>query len=646
MPERKINLSDDFPELTFTAWKEKVIKDLKGKSFEKLFTKTFEDITLQPLYDFHQSRGTLEKSPYPSQVNYRRGFSPSGYSLRKWQIAQNLYETVPEKFNIIAKHELEQRQNAISARINGINKKLILDKLSLRINNYDDFKNAFSGIDFTKVPVHFSLTSDYLRFFNFLQKFSNEQKLEMENFKGSAAADPIRTFAASGKIPKLNLNDDSLKFYEYVKSMSELFPPVRTIGIDASIYSDAGATAVQELAFSLAAGVEYFNFLNEKLSNNLIAKKTRFTFGIGTNFFMEIAKLRAFRVLWDSVLTGFGVNVNLNRILVEVRSSQFTQTITEPYSNLLRATTEALAGIIGGVDLIDIAPYNIGFEKPSAFSRRIAANIQIIIREETNIGKVIDSAGGSYYVENLTNELVNKAWELFQTIEKNGGMIEALRKAIPQKMVNKIREEKINYLKMRKSSLIGTNVYVKNSGEIPVEISSPAKHNAAFTDSWEEVEKFDFSRASMIFEDLLKSVNKYAEENKGFPQITGLAIGEIPDYKPRADFSRSLFETAAFEINFNAVDKINFDIEQILKNSDSRIILLASSDQKYLEFIEELKSLISDNPDRTFIIAGKHPEIEAVLQNFENVDFIFASMNVYDFLKNLFENKILSVKNV
>jgi methylmalonyl-CoA mutase len=343
MEKSNLNIAEDFPTQTFEEWKTKVIADLKGKPFEKLSTETYEGIDLEPLYDFERNKNTLAEIPYPSQKNFRRGFVASGYSLRDWQIAQSFFETNPVSFNKMALDELNERQNAISTPLNGINGKIISDKLSLEINNYHDFKAAFQKIDFTKIPVHISLTSDYLKFYEYLTGFAKENYLSNENFKGSFTADPIRTFAAAGKIPQLKLNDDSLKFAEFVSEMASKFPPVKTIGIDASIYGNAGGSAVHELAFALATGVEYFNFLNEKIPTRTLAKKTKFTFSVGTNFFMEIAKLRAFRILWNSILEGFNISGKPQRILVEAKSSQFVQTIIEPYSNLLRATTEALA---------------------------------------------------------------------------------------------------------------------------------------------------------------------------------------------------------------------------------------------------------------------------------------------------------------
>ncbi len=641
MEKSKLNITEDFPPQTFEEWKTKVISDMKGKPFEKLKTTTYEDILLDPLYDFEQSEKTDAEIPYPSQKNYRRGFGASGYSLRDWQIAQSFFETNPDLFNKAAHDELNERTNAISTSVNGTNYKLISDKLSLSIVDYNDFRTAFQKIDFSKIPVHISLTSDYLRFYEYFNNFAEESQLSNENFKGSLTADPLRTFVVTNIIPQLKLNDNSLKFTEFVAEMANKFPPVKTIGIDASVYGDAGGNAIHELAFALATGVEYFNFLNEEIPINTLARKTKFTFGIGTNFFMEIAKLRAFRILWSSVLEGFNVTTKPQRILVEAKSSQFVQTITEPYSNLLRSTTQALAGVIGGADLIQVFPYNIGFEQPDDFARRIAANIQIIIREETSVRKVIDSAGGSYFVENLTDRLVDKAWEMFQDIEKTGGMIESLKKGLPQKLVAETREKKITDLKKRKLSLIGTNVYVKTTDVVPDEIFRESKSENYVYANLTKISPFDFTRASKIFEDLLKSVNAYAKQNGSYPQVEGITFGKISDYKPREDFSRSLFETGAFNLNLSHVDNLTTEPRQIIEHASSELVLFISSDKNYLESLEDLKLLFTTYPDNTFIIAGKNPRVETELKRLANVDFIYTGMNVYDFLKDLFENKIL-----
>ncbi len=646
MLKENIDISNDFAPQTLSSWKEKVISDLKGKTFESLQTETYEGITLDPIYDFESLKNKLSKIPYPTQVNYRRGFQSSGFTYNDWQIAQNTYETTPKEFNKKALHDLEHGQNSISVSVNSPTVDIFSDRFSLRINNYNDFKIAFSGIDLTNIPLHISVISDFQRFPDYLNKFVLENRLLSDKLKCSVSADPIRLFVTTGKLPAKKLNNDSLMFTRFVQETEEAFPTVKSIGVDSSIYSEAGGSAVQELAFALASAVEYLNFLNEDLPTTTLVNKMKFTFSVGTNFFMEIAKLRAFRILWSSVLEGFGISQDeAPSISLAVKSLGFLQTFTEPYSNMLRATTEAFSAVIGGADIIETAPFNIGFEKPDEFARRIARNIQIIIREETGIRFVIDSAAGSYYVENLTDKFVVKSWELFQTIEKEGGMISALEKGIPQKLINDVRKKKITDLKKRKFKLIGTNVYVKSADNIPYEIKTNPINN--ITDNWKEIDKLDFTRASQIFEDLLKRVFNYSQEVGEFPSVEAFTLGAVPQYKPRYDFSRALFETAAFKLNVTNINDDDWnEVADKISTSQSSIILFASSDSEYEKSIDAIKKIASDFPRKTIIVAGKNKEIVNELKEFNNVEFIFAGMDVYDFLNQLFENKILNVKNV
>src|SRR5690606_8722135 len=214
---------------------------------------------------------------------------------------------------------------------------------------------------------------------------------------------------------------------------------IKTIGVNGLHFNNAGSNSVQELAFTLATAVEY---LNEMIARGLkvddVAKRIKFTFGIGSFYFMEVAKLRAARILWSKILEAFGVNEENRKTSIHCKTTRFNQTYFDPYVNMLRSTTEAFYAIVGGADSIHTNPFDESFNPSDNFSRRIARNTQIVLKEESHLDQVIDPAGGAYFVEKLTDDIANAAWKLFQSIEGKDGMINAIQSGFVQEEISKV----------------------------------------------------------------------------------------------------------------------------------------------------------------------------------------------------------------
>jgi methylmalonyl-CoA mutase len=229
--------------------------------------------------------------------------------------------------------------------------------------------------------------------------------------------------------------------FDYLASLTEsalVFPNLRTIHLNAATYNNSGADTVQELAFGISTGSEYLTQLTDRgLSADFAASKMRFSFGIGSNYFMEIAKLRAARLLWSVVQKGFripeGESIKMD---IHCVTSEKNKSENEPDMNMLRTQTEAMSAILGGTDSLTVEPFDKTFRHPDEFSERIARNQQLILKEEAYFDKVADPAGGSYYIENLTSLIADKAWRLFLEIEDQGGFLSSLNSGFIMKKLS------------------------------------------------------------------------------------------------------------------------------------------------------------------------------------------------------------------
>ena len=628
-----LDFTDDFPPQSFEEWKEKVIADLKGKPFEKLVTRIYEGVDLQPIYVYEKTKEKLAALPYPSFENFMRGEKASG-NFTGWNIAQTIYAETADEFNRALKTDVEMGLNSVNLKLrDSLLSKTFDDFFALEINNVDDLNRLLDGVNIERFPFYVFSSFPNENFLSIFKEYLNSQNIDVKNIRGGIEIDPVNESIAAGLSPQ---NSDEFwdEIFTHVNSVNEIAPNYFSVNIKANNYANAGGGAVCELAYALASAVEYLSASDRKFPLEKLAGKIRFTFALTPFFFTDIAKLRAFKPLWRKVLREFGIDNFAVNILAE--SSVFYRTVAEPYANMLRATAESFGAIIGGANAINIIPFNTAYEKPDDFSRRMARNAQIILQDESALNRVIDSGGGSYYLETLTEEFAEKAWKLFQTIEAEGGMLSAAKKGIAQKRINEVRQKKFDDFAKRKLIAVGINAYVKRDDKIADELL-PGNNAYALASKFNLTKSYDpldFTRLSTSFENLRKKV--LASEP---PKIELVALGKLSSYKARADFSRALFETAGFEVVYPEKGNTTTDdaVRQIL-NSRNKIFTLCSDDETYSEFIPTIAKRISEEvPEKKLILAGKPKNDFATYEQSGVSSFIYAGMNALEFLSDLFE---------
>ncbi len=467
--ETQEKLFEGFPATSAAEWRRAAEEALAGAPFEKkLVTRTPEGIDLQPIYSREEAERLPLRATWPGLPPYVRGPAALDSRPNGWRIAQELPYGLPEEFNPALLQDLNRGQNCVNLLLD-VATRLGLDPdaglpgevggCGLSLATLDDIERALRGVDLSAVPLHVPAGISALSITALLAAWLAEQGKQPSCLHGAVLSDPIAEWVARGTLPGglPAAYSETAALTDWV-ARNEV--GLRTVGVQASLWADAGGNAVQELGFGLATGVEYLRELaRRKLPVDRAAPHFLFTYALGSNLFMEVAKLRAARLVWARAVGAAGGGAQAQRLVCHGRTSMWNKTVLDPHVNLLRATAEAFAGVVGGCSSLHVAPFDECFRVPDDFSRRLARNIQIILGEECQLNRVVDPVGGSWYVETLTLQLAEKAWALFQDVERRGGMAAALRAGFPQEAVAASAKERIASVETRRDGVIGTNLH-------------------------------------------------------------------------------------------------------------------------------------------------------------------------------------------
>jgi len=478
----KSMLRDIFPLHTYDQWREAVDKQLKGAPFEKKLVKgTYEGIEIQPMYFLHDVEDLPHMGSLPGTPPFVRGTKVLGHVVDPWEISQEIGYGDPAEHNRAAGADLKRGQTALNmvldrAVLSGLDPARAesgqVGRGGLSIATVDDVAATFDGIDLEKTPLFIYAGPSGLPVAALVAAFLQRDKKSTEKLRGCIGSDPLASLGIEGEL-LLSLKESYDEMAGLTLWAKENAPRLRTMAVHGNQYHDAGAGAVQELAFAMATGVEYLReMLSRGISIDDAAPRVCFSFSVGSDFFMEMAKLRAARLLWERVVDAFGGNNASKRLFMHVRTSWWNKTVTDPYVNMLRVTTEAFAAICGGCDSLYVGAFDEPVGPPDEFSRRIARNVQIILKNESHLNSVVDPGGGSWYTEVLTDAIAGKAWRLFQQVEKKGGMLKALQQGFPQEQAAETALRRAKNIAVRKDVFVGTNKY-PNLIEKPIEKADP-----------------------------------------------------------------------------------------------------------------------------------------------------------------------------
>ena len=563
-------LFSEFNTATMADWEHKAQKDLRETPLESLTWHTYENIDVKPYY----AKEDIANLPFvkhePGQFPYLRGRKTGDNS---WQNIQQ----IEAKGN--ARHDIEKAADALQRGADGIH---------FVVHNPELFDLAYlvRKIDLTNSTVAYTLQEQPD---TFLQRLYGELKncgISHTNLRGFISFDPISV--------KSTITHEEKKAIIQVLGLTKDSPELYGVTVNGTSFSGIGASITQEVAYTLSAAVAYIDRLTdagEPLES--VLRNMQFQMASGTNYFFEIAKLRVLRLLWAAVVEAYGANPELAASLrIHSATSSWYQTTLDPYVNMLRTTTEAMAAVISGCDSLTVTPFDSTFRASDEFSERIARNVSIILKEEAYLDKAIDPAAGSYYLEALTDALAKKAWALFKEVEERGGFEEAYKSGFILGTITEVSHRKFRNVATGRDVMVGTNKYPNPKEQLPFD---PEELIQSLS--------FDSTRAAYPTEVMRMATELHKRKLQRRPRAIVAVIGESAQRHANAGFAQEFFACAGFETDLMQFTTVEEASEQ-LSDTAVEVLVVSSSEAAYVrEFGPRIRNhhakptvILADNP--------------------------------------------------
>lgn len=651
-------LFEEFPPVSKEAWEQVIREDLNGADYtEKLRWDTGEGISVLPFYrredlSAHKPKSALAKSYSNAEPN-------------AWEIRERIYAASIDEAAVQVQQALQRGAKALEfpLTVRRTEGNLGGDLQGLPIQSQKDFDQLISNIDLSETPVHFDSGTGSPLLLAMLRNTTGDQDSEPV---ASFSYDPFVYLLQHGQYPKKKqrLTDEIVALARFT---TDHLSNARPLAIDARLYHNAGGTIVQELSFAMAAASEYLALLTEDgLDAGRASRKLHFSFAVGSNYFLEIAKFRAARLLWKNLLQAYGAGAEADEhpAYLHAETSRWNKSLYDPYTNMLRTSTEGMSAAIAGCDSMTILPFDQHFRRPDEFSRRIAHNQQLILSEETHFDKVSDPGAGSYYIEELTDKLAQEAWELFQDVEQEGGLLKAIEYGTVQSAIQDSRQKRDQAIARRGRIFVGTNQYSNAEDQMNDEIDRPYQ-TVSLNESDDDLDLdiqqipgdlaeamqqgalmgdlvpylFDFEktlyriitpyRGTEAFDELRLATEQHSET----PTVLTLPLGNKKWRKARSTFSANFFGCSGYDIK----DPIGFDSTdaaiEAVKKQGADIAVICSSDKEYEELVPELCHKLNELENRPIIVLAGYPKEKVEAYRQAGVDeFIYAKCNVLETL--------------
>ena len=595
MSNTKEKLFSEFQAPTKQEWLDKIGVDLKGADFQKrLVWKTPEGFSVQPFYQ----RDDVEKlsTPYsmPGEFPFVRGNKKNDNT---WYIRQEIEADDAKAANAKALDVLNKGIDSLSFTIPG-------DCVSAEF-----VETLLKDIYCDCVELNFNTCKRHsAELAEILVAYFEKKGYDKEKIVGSIDWDPMDKILQGKPVDHIMevMNTYAVPLVNTLKD----YPNFRCITVNAVNLSNKGAYCMQELGYALAWGNEYMQQLTDAgVDATLAAKKIKFNMGISENYFMEIAKFRAGRMLWAEIVKQYEPKCDCAcQMIVNAITTEYNMTIFDAHVNLLRSQTETMSAALAGVHSIVVTPFDAAYEKPDDFSERIARNQQLLLKEECHFNTVVDPSAGSYYIETLTESLAKEAWKEFLAVEEKGGFLEAIKSGAVQEDIDATNAKRHTLAAQRREFILGTNQFPN------------------FNEKSEGKRPLNNTRLAADFENLRLATEGAAKQPIAFM----LTIGSLVWRQARAQFSCNFLASAGYKV----IDNLGFPtveegIEAAMK-ANADIVVLCSSDEEYAEYaIPAFKAL---NNRAMFVVAGA-PECMEDLKKEGIENFIHVKVNQLETLK-------------
>lgn len=609
MDNNSNKLFQEFVAPTTQEWIDKIQVDLKGADYQKrMVWRTNEGFDVQPFY----RREDVEKLQTPDSLPGEFPFVRGNKKLdNEWYVRQNITANSAAEANAKALDVLNKGVTSLGFSI---------PKAELSEEYIDALLN---NIVCDCVELNFvTCKRCSLKLAELLVAYFEKKGYDKENIVASIDWDPIEKTVAKGK--------DVDFLFEYAPKLIETvkdYPNFRVISVNSVSLCNSGAYIVQELGYALAWGAEYLQQLVDAgVEPTLAAKKIKFNMGVSENYFMEIAKFRAARMLWAEIVKQYEPKCECAcKMIVNAETSMYNMTVFDAYVNMLRTQTESMSAALAGVHSIVVNPFDAAYEVPNDFSERIARNQQLLLKEECHFSTVVDPSAGSYYIEELTSSLAKEAWKLFIAVEEQGGFFAAAKAGTIQDAINSTNEKRHLHAAQRKEFILGTNQFPNFTENSEGKVAETECCNCG-CDETAPFKSICASRLSADFESLRLSTEKADKQPVAFM----LTVGNLVWRQARAQFSTNFLACAGYKV----IDNLGFStVEEgidaaLAANAD--IVVICSSDEEYAEYAIPAYKYLDNRA--IFVVAGA-PACAEELKEAGIENFIHVKVNQLETLK-------------
>lgn len=603
-------LFNEFPEVTTEQWEKVIEKDLKGADYnKKLIWKTNEGFDVKPYYRANDIDNLEYLKTNPDELPYVRGYKENNNA---WDMRQDFETADLEKQNSLALMSLERGANSI-----GFNAE--------KIEKESDFNVLLKDIKVEYIKVNFLKSKNFLQLLQTYVAYLKKNNVDTDKLEGSINYDVFAYALTHGKYYS-SLEDNLNELVELIKFAKENLPKYKVVNVNATVLRDSGSSITQELGFAVAEANEYMALLTDKgFSIKDIAQRLMFSFATGGNYFFEIAKLRSLRLLWANIMQQYkGADKDDAKTFVHAENTIYNKTIFDAHVNLLRTTTETMSSAVAGADSISVKPFDIALKESDEFSVRLALNQQILLKEESYLDKIVDPSAGSYYIETLTNNISEQAWNIFKEVESLGGYSKAIEQNFVQEKVEQTFEAVAKDVAKRKKVIVGTNQY-PNLAEKSINLEKQDKQKTAENTAFKPLQK---RREASAFERLRLDVIS----SKKVPTVFCLLYGNLAMRTARAGFASNFFGVAGYEIaNNRGFDTIEEAAKEIIK-ANNDILVLCSSDDEYQELVQQILPLVKGKIKHIVVAGNPVDELKEEFNKAGVTDYINVRTNALESL--------------
>jgi methylmalonyl-CoA mutase len=691
MTDQQLKFAEGFPMPTYEQWVAEVEKALKGAPFDKrMYTKTYEGVTLRPIYTRQDWPSAGDPSGFPAAMPFTRGGRAAGNRVDDWDVRQAYAYPDPAKCNDIILNELARGVTSLHIRFDRAARagldgdadgtETLAGTDGIMIYSVDDLDRLLTGVYLDLVPISLAAGAQFVPAAALLAALWQRRRIAPAAAKGTFNADPLAELARQGQLPT-SIEQALAQLGDLAKHTAAGYPQVTAVGVNTSPYHDAGATESQDLAISMATVVAYLRAMTEAdLDIDQACRQILFTYSVPCDQFLGICKLRAARKLWARIAEASGASEPARAMRLNAVTAWRMMSKRDPWVNMLRSTVACFAAAVGGADSVTVQPFDTALGPPGELGRRVARNTHAILAEESNLAKVVDPAGGSWYVESRTDELAEVAWAEFQAIEKAGGIVQMVKDgSLAKKIADAYAQREINLAK-RRDPLTGVSEF-PNILEAPLEHEMPDL-SADFRTAAERLKATRSKEANAVsravdgikaaqpgaqtsvafaaalagatvgqmasalagetttlaplprhrlaerFEALRDASDACEQKTGARPKIFLANLGTIAQHTARATFSKNFFEVAGIQAITNAGFADAASCAAAFKESVAKIAILCSTDAIYEQMVPEVAPALKAAGCEYLFLAGNPGDKREAYMSAGVDDFIFLGGDV------------------